>query len=334
MTRPLRIVFPGAKYHITSRGNGRQRIFHGLSDYERFLEQLDAALEADEVLLYAYVLMPNHYHLFIETPLGNVKRFMQRLNTAYSMYYRYKHNRPGHCFQGRYGARLVEGEAYILGLTRYIHLNPIKVRRMVGKTGAEKETYLEKFKWSSYGGYVNKGLTEERVLYSCLGLMDRRSRQANRRAYRKFVQEMIEGEDNNLLTAMNASRYVIGDEGEREQAEQMARTFEMSSHHRDVEWPEPDLVEMSVIEKMVSSEFKVSVGDIHFHGRRARVAKSITIELCCQLSGKTQREIAVYLGYSSESSIGKQRQRLRDTLGKDKKLQLRMNRMKRRLLDV
>jgi len=70
------------------------------------------------------VLMPNHYHLLVETPLGNVPRFMQRLNTAYSMYFRLQHRRPGHCFQGRYGAKLVRGEDYLLRLTRYIHLNP------------------------------------------------------------------------------------------------------------------------------------------------------------------------------------------------------------------
>ena len=97
-------------------------------DYERFLEQLDHCLEKNEVVLYAYCLMPNHYHLFVDTPLGNVQRFMQTLNTAYAMYFRYKHNRPGHCWQGRYGAQLVKGDDYIAKLARYIHLNPVKVK--------------------------------------------------------------------------------------------------------------------------------------------------------------------------------------------------------------
>jgi REP element-mobilizing transposase RayT len=86
-------------------------VFFDFEDYARFLDQLDAALEADEVILYAYVLMPDHYHLFVETPLGNIQKFMQRLNTAYSMYCRFKHNRPGHCSQGRYGAKLVQGDS-------------------------------------------------------------------------------------------------------------------------------------------------------------------------------------------------------------------------------
>jgi REP element-mobilizing transposase RayT len=90
MPRKWRIRFVGARYHVTSRGNGRETIFYSDQDRERFLEQLDAALAADGVMLYAYCLMPNHYHLLVETPLGNIQRFMHRLNTAYSMYFRYK----------------------------------------------------------------------------------------------------------------------------------------------------------------------------------------------------------------------------------------------------
>lgn len=105
-------------------------VFLSADDYARFMEQLDAALEADGVVLYACVLMPNHYHLFAETPMGNVQRLMQRLNTAYGMYFRFKHGRAGHCFQGRCGAKVVSEDSYILGLTRCIHLNPVKLKSL------------------------------------------------------------------------------------------------------------------------------------------------------------------------------------------------------------
>jgi len=85
MARPWRVRYAGAKYHVTVRGNGRQAIFLGADDRQRFLTQLASALEEDQVILYACVLMVNHYHLFVETPVGNIQRFMQRLNTAYSM---------------------------------------------------------------------------------------------------------------------------------------------------------------------------------------------------------------------------------------------------------
>ena len=89
MTRPWRLRFAGAKYHVTQRGNGAQAVFLCDGDCQRFLEQLDECLEKDGITLYAYCLMPNHYHLFVATPTGNIHRFMQRLNTAYCMYFRY-----------------------------------------------------------------------------------------------------------------------------------------------------------------------------------------------------------------------------------------------------
>jgi REP element-mobilizing transposase RayT len=95
MPRPPRKSFEGAKYHIAVRGNGRQDIFLSDEDRRRFLDQLKDAAEKDGVRVYAYVLMSNHYHLLIETRRANVSAFMQRLNTAYGMYFRHKHKRPG-----------------------------------------------------------------------------------------------------------------------------------------------------------------------------------------------------------------------------------------------
>lgn len=106
MPRAARLRFPGAKYHITSRGNGREKIFYSEDNSRRFLAQMVDCVEKDGIALYACCLMPNHFHLFIETPRANVDAFMRRLGTAYAMYFRCKHYRPGHCFQGRYLASL------------------------------------------------------------------------------------------------------------------------------------------------------------------------------------------------------------------------------------
>ena len=88
------------------------------------------------VSLYAYVLLDNHFHILVRTPRANLSAFMQRLLTAYALYARYKHRRPGHVFQGRFRAKLVEDDVYLLAVTRYIHLNPVKIaacRRMNGR---------------------------------------------------------------------------------------------------------------------------------------------------------------------------------------------------------
>ena len=193
MPRPWRIRFAGAKYHVTTRGNARQTIFHGREDYERYLEQLTSALDLDGIVLYAYALLGNHTHLLVETPRGNIHRFMQRLNTAYGMYRRYKRQKPGHCFQARYGAKLVSGDEYLLRVTRYIHLNPVKVKRIEAWSAADKVRYLDTYPWSSYRGYVDKDRSEEIVNYRWLELMHRRTLARSRTAYRVYLESMLDG---------------------------------------------------------------------------------------------------------------------------------------------
>ena len=122
MARLLRVQFPGAIYHVTVRGNERQLIFRDDPDRGRFLERLAQSQELYSVRLYLVCLMPNHLHLLLETPRGNLSNFMARLVTAYTVYDNLRHHRVGHLTQGRYKARMVEGNQYLLKLSRYIHL--------------------------------------------------------------------------------------------------------------------------------------------------------------------------------------------------------------------
>jgi len=212
MPRPIRKKFAGAKYHVTLRGNARQVIFCGERDYSRFRDQMEHAVEMDGVVLYAWACLPNHVHLLVETPLSNIDRFMQRLSTAYSMYYRYKHDRPGHCLQGRYKAKLVAGDLYLVRLTRYIHLNPVKVRRMRAWAAAQKIEYLNRYHWSSYRGYIDEAHSDGFVDYRWLALMERRTDRGRRRAYRRYVESCTVTDDEELLQAMSTSRWALGDE--------------------------------------------------------------------------------------------------------------------------
>ena len=126
MARPLRIIYEGAFYHVTARGNERRRIFLSHRDYEKFLSYLAEAVHKYGVILHAFVLMANHYHLIVETPKGNLSSFMHSLNSAYTTYFNIKRRRAGHLFQGRYKALLIDVDNYLLELSRYIHLNPVR----------------------------------------------------------------------------------------------------------------------------------------------------------------------------------------------------------------
>ena len=141
MARPLRIEFPGALYHLTSRGNARSDIFVDDLDRQKFLDILSSVVYKHRWICHGYCLMGNHYHLLIETPEGNLCRGMRQLNGVYTQAFNRRHGRVGHLLQGRYKSILVEKESYLLELCRYIVLNPVK---------AEMVNAPEDWAWSSY----------------------------------------------------------------------------------------------------------------------------------------------------------------------------------------
>jgi putative transposase len=178
MARPLRILYEDAFYHVTARGNERKRIFLSQSDYETFLRYLKEALQKYGAILHAFVLMPNHYHLIIQTPKANLNLLMHSLNSAYTTYFNLKGKRVGHLFQGRYKALLVDADSYLLELSRYIHLNPVRA-------GISESP--ESYRWSSYRAYAlpkEETIVSRDLLWGMLGREGKKGAQA----YRKFVE--------------------------------------------------------------------------------------------------------------------------------------------------
>ena len=155
MARPLRIQYPGAIYHVTCRGNERRNIFQDDGDRKTFLRLLFQSLNIYTVKLHAYVLMDNHFHLLVETPLGNLGEFMRHFNISYTGHFNRQHRRVGHLYQGRYKSILVEKEAYLSALSRYIHLNPVRIQRLEKSEVKAKWQELLRYSWSSLPGYLD-----------------------------------------------------------------------------------------------------------------------------------------------------------------------------------
>jgi len=210
MPRKLRVQFQGAIYHVTIRGNGREDIITDDHDRKRFLKRLAESLETYGVRLYLFCLMSNHVHLVLETPRGNLSRFMQSVETGYTVYYNLRHNQSGHVLQGRYGAKLVDGDEYLLNLSRYVHLNPVFVDKIKNLPMKERIEILRNYRWSSYPGYA--GIIREYEFVTSgpiLGLMEtRKNRQ--RREYRKYVESGAAETDEDFLALLKGARLAVG----------------------------------------------------------------------------------------------------------------------------
>jgi putative transposase len=126
MPRPPRIQVAGGLYHVTSRGNRRQAIFHDDDDRRWFLMLRHRVTQRWGWRLHAYCLMTNHFHLLVETPERNLSSGMQRLKSGYAGYFNERHSLVGHLFQQRFGSRLIEGEEHLSETLRYIALNPVR----------------------------------------------------------------------------------------------------------------------------------------------------------------------------------------------------------------
>ena len=180
MARPLRLEFKGAVYHLTSRGNARQKVYFSDTDRALFLETLAQVVSRYGWICHAYCLMANHYHLLVETPKANLSIGMRQLNGIYTQSFNRRHRRVGHLFQGRFKAILVEKEFYLLELCRYIVLNPVRVK------GGSK---MGAWKWSSYRATAGLASVPEFLSIGWVLEQFGKNRPAAQKRYREFVRD-------------------------------------------------------------------------------------------------------------------------------------------------
>jgi REP element-mobilizing transposase RayT len=179
MSRPLRLEYPGALWHVTSRGNERKAVFNDDEDRTRFVEILGETVSWAGWRLHAYVLMGNHYHLLVETPEMTLSRGMRQLNGVYTQYFNHRHRRSGHLFQGRFKGILVEKDAHLTEMIRYIVLNPVRAKLCAS---------AKAWRWSSYRATAGitkaPGWLQTEWTWQCFS---RRSRAAGQAGFRAHV---------------------------------------------------------------------------------------------------------------------------------------------------
>ncbi len=306
MARSIRILYPGAIYHVTTRGQERKELFHDDSDREVMQQKLAASLERYQVRLYAYVFMSNHLHLLVETPRANLSRFMQHFSTAYTVYFNRRHQRHGHLLEGRYKSRLVEESRYLLQLTRYVHLNPVKIKRMRGWPIKQKIGLLRQYRWSSYGGYAGVKQKEAFVDYGPLTAWLGEGKKDRARAYREFVESGIARKDEELAEVMGHSTKAIGDrtfcQWAEEEQEQRLGQFQAPE---EIRMRRTEVgIDSSVILKAVSQVCGMEVEELRrLHSRHP--GRRLAMKLLVEMGGLSEREVARQLGLASSAAVSR-----------------------------
>jgi REP element-mobilizing transposase RayT len=190
MARPLRLPFPGGIYHVTARGNDRQTIFEDDADCSLFLIVLASVVTRYRVRCHAYCLMSNHYHVLLQTPEGNLSAAMRQLNGVYTQRFNRSHDRCGHVLQGRFGAQLVDGQAYLLEVCRYIVLNPVR---------ASLVSHPRDWRWSSFRATAGEGTVPGFLTVDWVqALSGATGRAAPGSAYVRFVEAGLDQTDGAL----------------------------------------------------------------------------------------------------------------------------------------
>ena len=326
MARPVCIEYPGAWYHVTCRGNEKTAIFGDDTDRITFLEILATSLELFHAELHAYVLMDNHFHIVLTTHEANLSKLMHRFNTSYTVYYNRCHGRSGHLYQGRYKSILIDSDSYLLELSRYVHLNPVRIKKYSKVSTEAKKKIMENYRWSSYGGYIHPKDRQPYVTYEeILSLFEGSDIHDVSQYYEEFVLSGI-ADDMNITYWQNLKgQAVLGSKTFVEKvlttilSKQQGETKALSEIRKRITGPGS----IEEIARVVSTVCHVPEKALYRKRSAYKEARSIFMDLSCLYLGRKMSlsELGQKLGGVSVAALSQNRRRLAERMIRDKTLQ-------------
>jgi REP element-mobilizing transposase RayT len=293
MPRKPRLEYKNAFYHVMNRGRRREMIFHDDIYYQTFIDLLKDVHERFDCIIHCYCLMGNHYHLLLETPNANLSRIMRHINGVYTQAYNRLKKTDGSLFRGRFKSILVDKDAYVLQLSRYIHRNPIDLKKPL-------VTKLEDYKWSSYRAFIGKDKNvnwlNRQFTYDILGYKQKY------KAYKSFVLQGVDEETEGFFSGKQMPS-VIGEAGFKqwifdkmlgeEDVALISRVFTQDIKFIDI---------VTILSKI----YKTSIDGI-LESRKGlkkeNKPRKIAMYLCQQLTGSSQKEIAKFFNLQSSGSV-------------------------------
>ena len=310
MARPLRVEYPGAHYHVMSRSIRKEKIYRTPPDREKFLSYLGKATKLFSISIHTYCLMDTHYHLLVETPYANLGPAMQWINVSYAMFFNRRLGRHGHLFQGRYKAILIEADAYLKHLSRYIHLNPVRAK-MVTRPGD--------YHWSSYCAYIGKKHAPEfLVTDKLLKQFGHRKKEAFQN-YRNFVENAYDTDiENHSLQPVEGFLLGTGD------FVNWVKANFLADKEGDKEIPQlrklkPRATVDSIIQH-VAKEFDCNADSITVKGRKRNKAREVAIYVAKNTTGISCSRLGQHFGEISGAAISTMSKRIEKEKEQNKEL--------------
>lgn len=320
MSRPLRIEYPGAWYHIMNRGRRGEEIFAEKNDYRLFLEVVQESADLFNTKIAAYCLMPNHYHLLLHTPDGNLSRCMRQINGIYTQRFNRTHQYDGQLFRGRYKSILVEVDSYLLQLLRYIHKNPLR---------AGLSDNLNDYKWSSHRGYLSDGKRWDWLYKEFPLSLFTKNLKKSRREYKKFMEER-DGEEISQVFKKKKLPSILGKEDFVYRVKN--RFFERKVH---IEVPDSKLLapDKERIQELVCRTYGITKGELAKSRRGTfNEPRNVAIYLTRKIRSDGLMDICKDYNLKKYSSASSVVENIKKRLLKDRKFRNRVNELNRSLI--
>lgn len=322
MSRPLRIQFPGAWYHVMNRGVNREKLFFNSEHKYSFFNLLNETKKIYGIEIHAYCLMSNHYHLIIHTPRGNISHAMKYLNSNYARLVNVSMNRDGPLFKGRFKAIIISADDYLIRLSRYIHLNPVKAKIVSSPS---------LYKWSSYRCYIGKNNFP--FWLSCKEVQERFGEVDFFNQYKKFV-ECTSDEDLEFFYKSNKYQPVLGNDDFRQMIDNSIKCHSLSSEivGANCILDPPDI---ALIINTVAHHFNVKPNQIYQTSHAIKnPARRIAIYISRELGGFPLNEIGKVFGQVSYKAISSSLCRVRSDSDQIKTAGLLINKLLNKLKPI
>ncbi len=315
MTRPLRIEYIDAWYHVMNRGRRAEAIFTGKDDYTRFINLLKEAAELWNLRIASYCLMPNHYHLLVQTPDANISRCMRHINGVYTQRFNRRHGCDGQLFRGRYKSILIDADSFLLQLVRYIHRNPLRA----GLTDK-----LERYAWSSHKGYISRAKKWEWLHKEFVLSMFSEHKAVRLQSYREFVA-MEDSEEITEVFDKKRWPWVLGAE---DFVNSIRERFFLQKADDEVPQSRELAPDPGRIRRAVCQSYRINEAEL-LESRRGvfNEPRNVAIYLTRRLRGDSLRQIAEQYQMRKYSSVSSVIERMKVLLAKDRKFRVRVEKL-------